>query len=84
MEVGRDLRGVLVNAARAATRSDDFWKAELARLEPRLGRNKAMVAIARKLLVVVWHVLSRQEADKGPASGPIPGSTKCNCHRADR
>ena len=31
------------------------WKAELARLEPRLGHNKAIVAIARKLLVAVWH-----------------------------
>ncbi len=60
----RDLRGVLVNAAQAATRSDDFWKAELARLEPRLGRNKAMVAIARRMLVVVWHVLTKREADR--------------------
>jgi transposase len=60
----RDLRQVMVNAAQAATRSDPFWKAELARLEPRTGRNKAMVAIARKLLVVVWHVLTKREADK--------------------
>ena len=60
----RDLRGVLVNAAQAASRSDEHWKAELARLEPRLGRNKAMVAIARKLLVVVWHVLTKREADR--------------------
>ncbi|MCI0349007.1 MAG: hypothetical protein L0Z53_06240, partial [Acidobacteriales bacterium] len=44
--------------------SDEFWKTELARLEPRLGRNKAMVAIARKLLVVVWHVLTKRQADK--------------------
>ncbi len=60
----RDLRSVMVNAAQAATRSDDFWKAELARLEPRTGRNKAMVAIARKLLVVVWHVLTKRKADQ--------------------
>jgi hypothetical protein len=36
----------------------------LARLEPRLGRNKAIVAIARKLLVAVWHVLTYQRADR--------------------
>ncbi len=60
----RDLRRVMVDTAQAASRSHDFWKAELARLEPRLGRNKAMVAIARKLLVVVWHVLTKREADR--------------------
>ena len=60
----RDLRQVMVNAAQAATRSDDFWKAELGSLEPRTGHNKAMVAVARKLLVVVWHVLTKREADR--------------------
>jgi hypothetical protein len=42
---------------------DPRWKNELARLEPRLGRNKAIVAIARKMLVVVWHVLTKRQAD---------------------
>ncbi len=60
----RDLRTVMVTAAQAAARSDDFWKRELERLEPRTGRNKAMVAVARKLLVVVRHVLTRREADR--------------------
>jgi hypothetical protein len=60
----RDLRHVMVNAAQVAARTDDFWKSELARLEPRIGRNKAIVAIARKLLVVVWHVLTKREADR--------------------
>ena len=31
---------------------------------PGLGRNKAIMAIARKMLVVVWHILYRHEADK--------------------
>jgi transposase len=60
----RDLRSTMVHAAQAASRSDAFWKAELARLEPRLGRNKAIVAIARRMLVVVWHVLTRREGDR--------------------
>jgi hypothetical protein len=53
----RDLRTVLIEAAHAAANSHPHWKAELARLEPRLGRNKAIVAIARKLLSAVWFVL---------------------------
>jgi hypothetical protein len=60
----RDLRHVRVQAAQAASRSNAFWKAERARLEPRTGHNKAIVAIARKLLVVVWHVLTKRAADK--------------------
>ena len=60
----RDLRVVLVEAAQIAANTHPHWKAELARLEPRLGRNKAIVAIARKLLISVWHVLSRKVADR--------------------
>ena len=33
-------------------------------MEPRLGRNKAIVALARKLLVAVWYVLTNTEADR--------------------
>src|SRR6266545_591213 len=40
----RDLRVVLIEAAQVAANSHPHWKAELARLEPRLGRNKAIVA----------------------------------------
>lgn len=54
----------MVNAAQAAARSHPHWQAELARLEPRTGRNKAIIAIARKLLVGVWHILTKREADK--------------------
>jgi transposase len=59
----RDLRTVLIEAANVAANSHPHWKAELARLEPRLGRNKAVVAIARKLLIAVWFVL-QGKADK--------------------
>jgi transposase len=60
----RDLRTALVEAAQVAANTHPHWKAELARMEPRTGRNKAIVAIARKLLVTVWHVLTKQVADK--------------------
>jgi transposase len=60
----RDLRVSLVEAAHVAANNHPHWKAELARLEPRLGYNKAIVAIARKLLITVWHVLARKVADR--------------------
>jgi transposase len=60
----RDLRMVLIEAAQVAANSHPHWKAELARLQPRLGRNKAIVAIARKLLVAVWYILSQNQTDR--------------------
>jgi transposase len=60
----RDLRVVLIEAAQVAANSHPHWKAELARLEPRLGRNKAIVAIARKLLVTVWYILAQHKTDR--------------------
>jgi transposase len=60
----RDLRVALIEAAQIAANTHPHWKAELARLQPRLGRNKAIVAIARKLLIVVWSVLSQHRTDR--------------------
>jgi len=51
----RDIRAAMIESAHTASRTHPHWKAELARLEPRIGHNKAIVAIARKLLVAVWH-----------------------------
>ena len=65
----RELRGLVAQRqkmTRLATQANSHphWKAELARLQPRLGYNKAIVAIARKLLVTVWHVLTGKVADR--------------------
>jgi transposase len=60
----KDIRWVMVEAAHQATRHHRHWRAELARLEPRLGRNRALVAIARKLLIAVWHLLTHGVADR--------------------
>jgi len=60
----RDLRVALVEAAQVTANTHPHWKAELARLEPRLGRNKTIVAIARKLLICVWYTLSHQVPDR--------------------
>jgi len=60
----KDLRAALVEAAHVAANSHPHWQAELQRLEPRLGHNKAIVAIARKLLVTVWFVWYKQVTDR--------------------
>ncbi len=60
----RELRWVLVEAAQTAVRSHPYWRALYARLERRIGAGKAIVAVARKLLVAIWHVLSTQQADR--------------------
>jgi len=60
----KDLRWIMVESARIAVLYHDYWKREYARLEKRLGSNKAIVVIARKLLVEVWHVLTDREADR--------------------
>jgi transposase len=60
----RDIRTAMVETAHTAARTHPHWTAELDRLEPRLGYNKAIVAIARKLLVAVWHVLTKECADR--------------------
>jgi hypothetical protein len=59
----REIRAVMVEAAWVAIAHHPHWKREFERLAPRIGRGKAVVAIARKLLVVVWYVLSGQVAD---------------------
>jgi transposase len=60
----RELRSVLVEAAWSAVRFDPHWQDQFDRLAHRIGKQKAIVAIARKLLVVIWHVLTAAETDR--------------------
>lgn len=60
----RELRAVMVESAWTAVRRHPHWRAKFARLEKRIGKQKAIVAIARRMLVVVWHVLTRQAVDR--------------------
>jgi len=60
----RELRWALVEAAWSAVRYHPYWKAEFERLARRMPDNQAIVAIARKLLVAIGHVLTEQVADK--------------------
>lgn len=60
----RELRAAMVEAAWAAVEHSTYWRPVFERLAHRLGRQKAIVAIARKLLVVVWHVLTEHQVDR--------------------
>lgn len=60
----RELRWALVEAAWSAVRYHPYWKAEFERLVRRMPDSKAIVAIARKLLVALWHVLTERVADE--------------------
>lgn len=60
----RELRTVLVECAWSAVRYSPYWKLRFERLKAQIGKQKAIVAIARKMLVVVWHVLTKREADR--------------------
>jgi transposase len=60
----RDLRWALVEIAWSAVNYHPHWKNEFNRLTQRMCKNKAIVAIARKLLIAVWHVLTELVADK--------------------
>jgi transposase len=54
------LRWLMVEAARAAVRFDPHWRQEHDRIARRRGTNIATVAVARKLLVTIWHLLTNQ------------------------
>ena len=60
----REIRAIMVEVAWVAVEHSPHWKSVFQRLEVRIGRQKAIVAVARKLLVVVWHVLIDSQVDQ--------------------
>jgi transposase len=54
----RYLKGVLGEAATAAAKTDTFLGERYRRLVKRRGKLKALVAVARSILVIVWHLLA--------------------------
>jgi len=63
----RDLRWALVEAAWRAVDSHPYWKEQYEHLTRRMEPNKAIVVIAHKLLIAVWHVLTERVADRHAA-----------------
>ncbi|WP_234806286.1 IS110 family transposase [Mycolicibacterium celeriflavum] len=63
------LKGALGEAAAAAAKTDTFLGERYRRLAKRRGKLKALVAVARSILVVIWHLLANPLArfrDLGP------------------
>ena len=58
----KDLRWAMVEVAQRAVKSDPLWMHRFNELQRRMHRNQAIVAIARRLLELVWYVLSRKQA----------------------
>ena len=63
------LKGLLGEAAAAAAKTNTFLGARYRRLVKRRGKLKALVAVARSILVIIWHLLADPTAryhDLGP------------------
>jgi transposase len=61
----KELRWAMVEAAWRAVRMSPYWKEQYEKYLYRMRRpNQAIVVVARKLLVAVWHVLSKEETDE--------------------
>jgi len=59
------LRRTLVQCAWSASRTKNCWfKSKFEDLCKRKSKKKALIAIARKLLVVIWHMLTKNEIYK--------------------
>ena len=52
------LKGILGEAAAAAAKTDTFLGERYRRLVKRAGKLKALVAVARSILVIIWHLLT--------------------------
>ena len=63
------LKGYCTQAANGAARTETFLGERLRRLSRRLGGNRAKCAVARSILVIIWHLLASPETrftDLGP------------------
>lgn len=57
----KELRWAMVEVAERAVKSDPVWKTRFQEMQKRMHRNQAMVAVARRLLELVWYVLTRRQ-----------------------
>jgi transposase len=57
----KELRWAIVEVAQRAVKSDPLWKHRFQEMHKRMHRNQAIVAIARRLLELVWYVLTRRQ-----------------------
>jgi transposase len=69
----RYLARVLGEAAVAAARTDTFLGERYRRIARRRGKKKAVVAVGRSILVIIWHLLADPEARLIGAIGDVTG-----------
>jgi transposase len=74
---------VLGEAAVAAGRTDTFLGQRYRRIARRRGTKKAIVAVGRSILVIVWHLLADPEA-RFHELGPDFYDTRINADRSKR
>lgn len=60
----RELRTALIVSAWSAVRWSPYWQLQFQTLAKRIGKYKAITAIARKLLLTIWHVLTKRQSDR--------------------
>ena len=81
------LRRIMVQSAWSAARTKgSYYKSKFEQLCVRKSRKKALIAIARKLLTVVWHVLHEKEPynpDHLPQYDPKKLEIKMKYHRKE-
>jgi transposase len=76
----RTLRWAAVEAAHQAWRPTNPWHELYSELAARHGNNPAKSAVARKILIAAWHVLSRDEPFKPSrprGATPVSASSRC-------
>jgi transposase len=76
----RTLRWAAVEAAHQSWRPTNPWHQLYTQLAARHGKNPAKSAVARKVLIATWHVLSRNEPFKPSrprGTTPVPASSRC-------
>ena len=83
----RYLCSILVQAAWAATRTKgSFFQVKFSRLTIRKNRNKALIAIARKIAVIIWNMLYYKQSynpDLIPIYEPEKLQAKINYHQKE-
>jgi transposase len=76
----RTLRWAAVEAAQHAWRPSNPWHQLYLDLATRAGKNPAKSAVARKILIAAWHILSRQQPFTPPntrRSNSASASSRC-------
>jgi len=65
----RWLRWIMIQSARRAIVHDERFRTYYQRIRDRKGDAKAITAVAKEMLVVIWHILSKAERYRGVKEG---------------